>query len=281
VNTPDASDVPLLPFALPVAGAVAPQGGAADPCGSARRPRPRGSPDLGAAVGDRDPRVWEAETLDDRALRLGLERLATPELLALVLGRRDGASRTVRQAVRTIERMGGLRRAASASPGELVARAGLSPRSALSLAAALALGRRSLDRPWRRGAAYQSPLEVFDRYHAELRDLRKERFLCLLVDAKNRIVREEVIGDGGLTTAPAHPREAYGPAIREGASGVIFVHNHPSGDPEPSSLDHDLTVRLVAAGEILGVRLLDHIVVADAGYVSFLDRGVIPPPSVS
>jgi DNA repair protein RadC len=123
----------------------------------------------------------------------------------------------------------------------------------------------------------RSAADVVDRYVARMRHLRHERFLTVLVDAKNRVLRDDVVGDGGLSSVPVHPREAFGPALREGASGVVFVHNHPSGDPEPSPVDDDLTRRLLAVGELLGIRVLDHIVIGDGRFVSYRDRGIVPP----
>jgi hypothetical protein len=128
--------------------------------------------------------------------------------------------------------------------------------------------------PWR---AVRSAADVVDRYVARMRHLRHERFLTVLVDAKNRVLRDDVVGDGGLSSVPVHPREAFGPALREGASGVVFVHNHPSGDPEPSPVDDDLTRRLLAVGELLGIRVLDHIAIGDGRFVSYRDRGIVPP----
>lgn len=210
----------------------------------------------------------------ERAWRHGVDRLAADGLVALVAGR--GGAAGAARASTLVARMGGLRRAATASADEWRVRGGVAPRTALRLAAAFALGRRALDRPWRRGDAFRSPADVFERYHAALRDLRKERFVCLMLDAKNRVLREEVVSEGGLVSTPVHPREAFGPAVREGAHGVLFLHNHPSGDPEPSDVDVDLTRRLVASGELLGITVRDHIVVAEHGYVSFLERGLLP-----
>ncbi len=172
---------------------------------------------------------------------------------------------------------GDVARVAVATPGEFTFRGRLSPAEALRLAAAFALGRRGLERPWARGAPVRSAADVVDRYVARMRHLRHERFLTVLVDAKNRVLRDDVVGDGGLSSVPVHPREAFGPALREGASGVVFVHNHPSGDPEPSPVDDDLTRRLLAVGELLGIRVLDHIVIGDGRFVSYRDRGIVPP----
>ncbi len=94
----------------------------------------------------------------------------------------------------------------------------------------------------------------------------------LLLDGKHRLRRREQVSQGTLTSSLVHPREVFGPAIREGAAALIVVHNHPSGDPEPSAEDLAVTRRLVEVGRILGVPLLDHVVIADAGYVSIRDR---------
>ena len=218
-----------------------------------------------------------------RARAEGPDRLEAAELVALVLTRSAGGPsagpsvRTVARAQALLDAFGELGRLAVATPGELAFRGRLPPAAALRLASAFALGRRTLERPWPRSAPVRSAADIVDRYVARLRHLRHERFLTVLVDAKNRVLRDELVGDGGLSSVSVHPREAFGAALREGASGVVFVHNHPSGDPEPSPVDDDLTRRLLAVGELLGIRVLDHIVVGDGRYVSYRDRGIVPP----
>jgi DNA repair protein RadC len=100
-------------------------------------------------------------------------------------------------------------------------------------------------------------------------------FKVILLDGKNRIIRDSTISEGSLTVSVVHPREAFNPAIRDSAGAVIFIHNHPSGDPTPSREDHQLTKRLVACGELLGIKVLDHLVVGDARYFSFADQGCL------
>ena len=106
-----------------------------------------------------------------------------------------------------------------------------------------------------------------------MRDLRHEIFKVVLLDAKHAIVRDATVSEGSLTLSIVHPREVFTMAVRESAAAVIFLHNHPSGDPTPSQEDRALTARLVSAGEVLGIRVLDHIVVGDGCYVSFADQG--------
>jgi DNA repair protein RadC len=102
-----------------------------------------------------------------------------------------------------------------------------------------------------------------------------ERFGALLVDTKHRLLRTSIISEGSLDTSLAHPREVFRAAVAGGAAGVIVFHNHPSGDPTPSPEDHQLTQRLAKAGTIIGVLLVDHVVLADGGYWSFKEHGMI------
>jgi DNA repair protein RadC len=173
--------------------------------------------------------------------------------------------------------MGTLRRAACSSPQEIAAAAGVADGVAARVAAAFALGRRAVSGRWEKGEPFRSSADIFHRYHPHLRDARRERFLVVMVDGRNRVLRDERVSEGSLTASLVHPREVFAPAIRESASGIVCVHNHPSGDPEPSPEDHDITRRLCAVGEVVGIRVLDHVVIGDGCYASFLERGLIPP----
>lgn len=113
---------------------------------------------------------------------------------------------------------------------------------------------------------FQSYLEGADREH----------FLALMLDQKNRVNALNVVSIGSLTTAIVHPREAFKPAVIANAASIIFAHNHPSGDPHPSREDEEMTKRLNEAGEILGIKVLDHIVVGEGQYFSFGDQGRLP-----
>jgi DNA repair protein RadC len=104
----------------------------------------------------------------------------------------------------------------------------------------------------------------------------KEIFFCLMLDVKNRLISEARISEGTLTSSIVHPREAFREAIKGAAASVIFVHNHPSGDPTPSREDILITEKLAAAGNTVGIRVLDHIIVADSGFTSMLEKGYLP-----
>jgi DNA repair protein RadC len=181
-------------------------------------------------------------------------------------------------AERLLRRFGSLHRLAGASVQE-VARAGVvSPAAAARVVAAFALGRRAHERPLAVGRVLRGSEAIFAAYHARLRHRPKERFYAVHLDVRNRMLREEAVSEGTLTASLVHPREVFGPALREKTASLVLVHNHPSGDPEPSPEDHEVTRRLCSVGDLVGVRVVDHVVVGDVGYVSFADRGWIPPP---
>lgn len=211
----------------------------------------------------------------ERLLTAGSEALTDAELLALVLGAGQGAGETGLIAQALLRRFGSLHALEQARLTELIAVPGIGPVRAAALRAALALGRRLATRERSRGLSIQSAADVFDHLGPHLRHAPKEQFHVLLLDARHRLLAQVRIAEGGLTACAIHPREAYEPAVREGAVAVIFVHNHPSGDPAPSRDDLTLTQRLQAAGEALGIRALDHVVIGDGRYVSLAEQGLI------
>ncbi len=143
---------------------------------------------------------------------------------------------------------------------------------ATRLSAAFELGRRvELGRRPER-PALGSPRRVWELVVPLLRGQERETFLALLLDGKHRVQRCARVSEGTLNFALVHPREVFGPALREGAGAVIVVHNHPSGDPEPSAEDLEVTRRLLEAGRVLGVPLVDHVVVSDESWVSLRER---------
>lgn len=121
----------------------------------------------------------------------------------------------------------------------------------------------------------KSPEDISRLLMEEMRHLRKEVFKVVLLNTKNHVVKTSNISIGSLTASIVHPREVFTEAVKAGCSGVIFVHNHPSGDPEPSSEDIETTNRLVGAGNILGIKVLDHVIIGDGRYVSLKEKGLI------
>jgi DNA repair protein RadC len=222
-------------------------------------------------------RDWpEDERPREKLLKRGVTALSDAELLALVL--RTGDASAGKSAIglgrELLERFNGnLRELAQAELHELQQIKGLGPAKATSIKAAFTLGSRFQARRLETLERFTSPAQVFDFFHHELRDSRKELFLALLLDGKNRITRKVQISEGSLNQSIVHPREVFAPAVRESAAAVIFIHNHPSGDPAPSREDREITRRLKEAGDLLGIKVLDHIIIGDGSFYSFVEAG--------
>jgi DNA repair protein RadC len=206
----------------------------------------------------------------EKLLFAGERALSEEELLALVLGS-GVAGQPVREVARALLREAGDSTRLLAR--ELAAVRGVGPARAARLAAALELARRALAAPPPLRACVRSGSEVDRLYRERLASLERECFLVLLLDARHRIFREEFVVEGTLVAAPVDAREVFLPAVRWRAAAVLVAHNHPSGDPRPSPADHEVTRRLQRAGEVLGIPLVDHVVIAREGYVSFLENG--------
>lgn len=224
-------------------------------------------------------REWpEDERPREKMLKGGNAGLSDAELLALII--RSGDPTTSQSAIdlgrELISRFGGnLRALGSADLAEITAVKGIGLAKAAGIKAAFALAGRFQGRKLERLDRFTSPRQVFDYFHHEFRDSRKEHFLALLLDGKNRIIRRTQVSEGSLNQSIVHPREVFSPAVKESAAAVILVHNHPTGDPAPSAEDIAVTRRLREAGEIMGIRVLDHIIVGDGEYVSFVERGLM------
>lgn len=146
------------------------------------------------------------------------------------------------------------------------------PARAARWEALMELARRYLSEQAPGGPSFLSPAGVFARYRYLLGDSPVEVFLALLLDVKNRFQREVRISVGTLDGSLVHPREVFAPAVDDRAAAVILVHNHPSGDPAPSPADREVTRRLRAAGEIVGIPVLDHVIIGDCAFYSFREE---------
>lgn len=209
----------------------------------------------------------------ERLLAKGANVLSDAQLLAILLrtGRRDFSA--VQVAIELLDQVGGIGGLAKSGVEELCTIQGVGIAKAAQLKAAVELGRRSIAAPLSTGTRVSSSADLFKHFHPMIRDVKHEIFKVVLLDAKNTVVKEATVSEGSLTLSVVHPREVFALAVRESAAGVIFLHNHPSGDPAPSAEDRQLTNRLVAAGKLLGIRVLDHLIIGDGRYVSFADEG--------
>jgi len=211
----------------------------------------------------------------ERLLVFGSASLADVELLALVLG----GGHALERATLLLRTLGGLNGIARALPQELLRVPGIGDASASSIAAALELARRlgRLHLPCRQPLRDAHALRRFAR--AALRGAEQEVFLVIGLDARLRVQVVREVGLGTVAAVTVHPREVFRPLVRAGAHSTLLVHNHPSGESKPSHADIELTERLVDAGWLLGVPVLDHLIVSDSGETSLVESGMMPTPT--
>ncbi len=218
--------------------------------------------------------VPPADRPRERLLSRGSAGLSDSELIALLLGSGHSSSgNALSVAAGLIAGFGGLRSLFCASVSELTAAKGMGPARAARLQAAGELARRLASEVIDRGTPVSSSETVYAGFGHRLADEKREVFYVLLLDMKNRLIREVRISEGSLGSALVHPREAFRPAVREAAASVIFLHNHPSGVSSPSIEDRRITARLREAGSLLGIPVLDHVIVGVDEYYSFADSG--------
>lgn len=217
----------------------------------------------------------EDERPREKLLKKGAHSLSEGELLAIILRTGDGTTRqsAIDHARALLSKFGSLRKLASAGINEICEIKGIGPAKAATIMAALEIGKRMAQDQVRPGLTFRCSEDVYQCYHSSMRDRKKESFLAILLDAKNRVIREIEVSTGSLTASFVHPRELFNPAIKESAASMILIHNHPSGDPTPSREDIELTKRLREAGELLGIKVLDHIIIGDGHHVSLAEMG--------
>ncbi|MBI3995612.1 MAG: DNA repair protein RadC [Nitrospirae bacterium] len=215
----------------------------------------------------------EIERPRERLIRHGPEMLSDAQLLAILLRTGRQKSSALEMAHHLLKQFGGLAALKQATVSELCSVSGVGPAKASQILASFELGRRSMAQPLNTGLRALSSRDIYHHYHPLLREMKKEVFNLLMFDGKNRLLKEMTISTGSLSLNIVHPREVFKPAVKESASAVILLHNHPSGDPAPSPEDRELTRRLVKAGRVMGIKVLDHIVIGDGNYFSFADQG--------
>jgi DNA repair protein RadC len=208
-----------------------------------------------------------------RVLLAGGRACSDEELLGLVLDGGAGSPDGVAAATRVLELAGGVAALERLDRAAWRAALGRWPRRAAAVRAALELGRRATAAPLVTGAPLRDAAAVWAHFRGRLPQLDRETFYVVLLDGKNRVRGEVRISEGSLTAALVHPREVFAPAIRDAAAALVLVHNHPSGDPTPSAEDLAITERLRQVGELVGIRVLDHVVVGRGRWVSMAEEG--------
>ena len=213
----------------------------------------------------------------ERLYRLGAAALSDAELLALLLGTGIASQPALQTAQRILTENGSIERLSEYGISGLARIRGIGTAKATRLLAAFELGIRLVE-------MRKSPMppitvhtseDVFNAYHTRLAPLRQEIFFVVGLNAKNQVIREITVAMGSIDECHVAPREVFRPLLLEAACRAILVHNHPSGDPAPSTQDLSLTRRLIKVGDLLGIPILDHVIIGRFSHVSLRDLGLV------
>lgn len=216
----------------------------------------------------------EDERPRERLIKFGADKLSDTELLAILLRVGSSGKSAIDMARELINEFGTFRNIGSKSFAELK-RKGLGIAKIAQIKAAIEIGRRFLKEKSLTKIRVKTSKDIVDYFIPYLRDMKKEIFKVVLLDGKNKIIKDVTISEGTLTKSIVHPREIIKSAITESASALILIHNHPSGEPQPSQDDIEITNRIISACEIVGIKILDHIIIGDNNYFSFFNEGLI------
>ncbi len=216
----------------------------------------------------------EEERPRERLARHGASVLSNAELLAILLRTGTREESAISLAHRILVQEQGLRYLADSNVEQLSAINGIGKAKAAQIKAAIELGKRlaafepGADKP------LKCPQDVAGLLMEEMRYLKKEHMKLVLLNVKCNLISVEEISVGSLNASIVHPREVFNPAIRKSSASIIMVHNHPSGDPAPSSEDISITARIAEAGKLIGIELVDHIIIGDGKYISMKEKGL-------
>jgi DNA repair protein RadC len=230
------------------------------------------------AIIEYQPRIREMPTSErprERLRAVGVGPLRTAELLAILLRTGGNGENVVQLGERLIAKFDGLPGLARATVAQLCDVKGIGEAKAAQVLAGIELGKRIVSAPEER-AVIRCSADIERLYRPSMLDLEQEEVRVLMVDTRNRVMRSEMVYRGSAHTVAVRVGDLFREAVREGATGMAVVHNHPSGDPAPSAQDVDLTRQVVEAGKLLGIEVLDHVVIARGGYVSMREKGLWP-----
>ena len=212
----------------------------------------------------------------EKMLKYGAGSLTNNELLALIInsGTKKESALVLASRVLSLDHEG-LRGLLNFRPEEYKKIEGIGIAVACRISAAVELGRRIAATPHSARIKLDKPEHAADIFMEDMRHLQSEKLMVAMINSKGEIIAKEDVAMGGLYYANTTPREIFANAVRKGAYGILLAHNHPSGDPNPSAEDLALTKQVFAAGKLLGISLIDHIIIGDGIYVSLRERGVI------
>ncbi|NLY73700.1 MAG: DNA repair protein RadC [Firmicutes bacterium] len=212
----------------------------------------------------------------ERLVQFGPEHLSNAELIAIILRTGSANRSAIDLGKELLANYKDLRGIAKASLAELADQTGIGQAKAVQLKAAFELGRRVLTSNPFQLPSIRKPDDAYDLLKASFQDLDREHFKVVHLNTKNQVLKVETTAVGILSSSPVHPREVFKEAVKMSSAGLILAHNHPSGDPTPSQDDLLLTKRLYEAGEILGIRIIDHLILGDNRYLSLKECGHLP-----
>lgn len=217
----------------------------------------------------------EDERPRERLLQHGAQSLSDAELLAIFLGTGTRGTSAIDVARNLLQNIGKLNALPSKSASELQKVKGVGKAKAITLLAAIELSRRIEAAPFHEKKVIRSPQDVASYYIPRLRGAQTESFRVLLLNSANQVFKEIIVSTGSLNASIVHPREVFKHAITESAASIILMHNHPSGNTEPSREDIAITKQLVEAGKIIDIKVLDHLIIAGEEFTSLQDRNLM------
>ncbi|WP_133581103.1 RadC family protein [Aureibacillus halotolerans] len=211
----------------------------------------------------------------ERLAREGVKQLSTQELLAILLQTGTKDESVMQLSLRVLHSFPTLRRLQEASFLEMTAIKGIGSAKASLLSAVMELGCRLTVERGDAPVVIRSPEDAAMYVMPELKHLKQEHFVCLYLNTKNHVVEKKTVFVGSLNASIVHPREVFKEALRASAASILCAHNHPSGDPEPSREDVDVTKRLVECGRVLGIEVMDHVIIGNDSFVSLREKGYV------
>ena len=212
----------------------------------------------------------------EKLLLKGAQNLSDAELIAILLRTGKQGKSVIEIARELISNEGNLSMIASKTVDSLQRVSGIGKDKAATLAAAFELSRRILSQSkWLSNKKVTSPQEIADIFIPILRDENKEKFIVVCLNSANKIIKYETISIGNLNSSIVHPREIFKVAIDSSSASIILIHNHPSGNPEPSNEDVSITKKIVESGKIMDIPVFDHLIIAGESYTSFVEKRLI------
>lgn len=209
----------------------------------------------------------------ERMIQLGAAALSNAELLAILLRTGTSSQSSLHLAQHVLAQTGGLSGLTDSTIESLVQLKGVGPAKAVQILAGVELGRRISRTIPEERVTIRSPQDAAQYVMDEMQYLKQEHFVCLYLDTKNQVINKETVFVGSLNAAIVHPREIFRKAIQRASAAVVCMHNHPSGDPNPSGEDLNVTRRLKEAGELIGIDVLDHIIIGQQTFYSMKEHG--------